>query len=112
MLSYVKFMMDILSNKRKLEEFETIALTKECSTIFQKKLHPKLKDPRRFCILCTIKKCNFNKVLYDIRASVNLMPLFVYKKLGLVEVKLTIVSLLLVDYSSKHSRGILKEMLI
>ena len=31
--SYAKFMKDILSNKRKLEEFETVALTEECSVI-------------------------------------------------------------------------------
>ncbi|XP_062105799.1 uncharacterized protein LOC133817326 [Humulus lupulus] len=33
------------SPKRKLEEYETIALTEECSAILQKKLPPKLKDP-------------------------------------------------------------------
>ncbi|XP_022851237.1 uncharacterized protein LOC111373015 [Olea europaea var. sylvestris] len=38
MPSYVKFMKDILSNKRRLEEYETTALTEECSAILQKKL--------------------------------------------------------------------------
>ena len=33
MPSYVKFMKEILSNKRKLEEHETVALTEECSAI-------------------------------------------------------------------------------
>ena len=33
MPSYVKFMKDILSNKRKLGDFETVALTEECSAI-------------------------------------------------------------------------------
>jgi hypothetical protein len=33
MPSYVKFLKDILSNKRKLEEYETVALTEECSAI-------------------------------------------------------------------------------
>ncbi|XP_022877997.1 uncharacterized protein LOC111395986 isoform X1 [Olea europaea var. sylvestris] len=37
MLSYAKFMKDILSNKRKLEEHETVMLTEECSAILQKK---------------------------------------------------------------------------
>ena len=37
MPSYVKFMKDILSKKRRLGEFETIALTEECSAILQKK---------------------------------------------------------------------------
>lgn len=42
MPSYVKFMKEILSRKRKLEDFKTVALTKECSAILQKKLPPKL----------------------------------------------------------------------
>ena len=38
MLSYVKFMKDILLKKQKLEDYETIALIEECSAIVQKKL--------------------------------------------------------------------------
>ena len=33
MPSYVKFMKDILSKKRKMSDFETVNLTKECSAI-------------------------------------------------------------------------------
>ena len=36
--SYVKFMKDILSKKRRLSDFETVNLTEECSTILQRKL--------------------------------------------------------------------------
>ncbi|XP_062114810.1 uncharacterized protein LOC133827351 [Humulus lupulus] len=43
----VKFMKDILAKKRKLEEYEIVALTEEYSSILQKKLPPKLKDPAR-----------------------------------------------------------------
>ena len=38
MPSYVKFMKDILSQKRRLADFETVNLTKECSAILQRKL--------------------------------------------------------------------------
>ena len=38
MPSYVKFMKDILSRKRRLSEFETVNLTKECSAILKRKL--------------------------------------------------------------------------
>ena len=54
MPTYVKFLKEILSNKKKLEECETVALTEECSAILQNKLLPKLKDPGRFTIPCTI----------------------------------------------------------
>ena len=43
MPSYVKFMKDILSKKRRLSDFETVNLTEECSAILQGKLSQKLK---------------------------------------------------------------------
>jgi len=57
MPSYAKFMKEILSNKRKLEEHETIALTKECSVAVQNKLPAKLKVPESFSIPCLIGMC-------------------------------------------------------
>ncbi|XP_060968367.1 uncharacterized protein LOC133035940 [Cannabis sativa] len=66
MPSYVKFMKEILSKKRKMEEFETVALTEECSAILQKKLPPKLKDPRSFTIPCTIGKLENIHALCDL----------------------------------------------
>ena len=38
MPNYVKFMKDILSKKRRLSDFETVNLIKECSAILQRKL--------------------------------------------------------------------------
>ncbi|XP_024038257.1 uncharacterized protein LOC112097305 [Citrus clementina] len=42
---YAKFMKEILSNKRKFEEHETVMLTEDCTAILQNKLPPRLKDP-------------------------------------------------------------------
>ena len=42
--SYVKFMKDILSKKRSLSDYETIALIEQCNAILQRKLPQKLKD--------------------------------------------------------------------
>ena len=75
MPSYMKFMKEILSKKRKLEDYETVALTEECSTILQKKLPPKLKDPGSLNIPCKIGKLEEMKALCDLGASINLMPL-------------------------------------
>ena len=54
---------------------------------------PKLKDPRSFTIPCTIGGYNFEKALCDLGANINLMFYFVFKKLGLKEIKSTTVSL-------------------
>ena len=78
MPSYVKFMKEILSKKRKLGDYETVALSEECSAVIQKKLPPKLKDPGSFTIPCVIGNLDEMKALCDLGASVNLMPLSVY----------------------------------
>ncbi|KAM6553959.1 hypothetical protein CsatB_014721 [Cannabis sativa] len=112
MPSYVKFMKEILSKKRKMEDFETVALTEECSAILQKKLPPKLKDPGSFAIPCTIGKIENIHALCDLGASINLMPLSVFKRLQLGEAKPTTVTLQLADRSLAHPRGVIEDVLV
>ena len=76
---YVKFMKGILSNKRRLSDFETVNLTEECSAILKRKLPQKLKDPGSFTIPCTIGNSIFEKALCDMGAIINLMPLSIVK---------------------------------
>ena len=59
MPSYVKFIKDILTNQRKLSDYETVAISEECSAILQRKLTPKLKDPGSFTIPCSIGNSKF-----------------------------------------------------
>ena len=56
MPKYAKFFKEIITNKKKWEEFETITMNEECSVVIQNKLPPKLKDPRSITILCVIGK--------------------------------------------------------
>ncbi|KAL2513313.1 Aspartic peptidase domain containing protein [Abeliophyllum distichum] len=112
MPSYAKFIKDILSNKRKLEEHEIVMLTKECSAILQNKLPPRLKDPGSFNIPCTIGSLFFDKALCDLGASVNLMPYSIFKQLGLGEAKSTTVTLQLTDRSIKRPRRIVEDILV
>ena len=51
MPSCAKFLKEILSNKRKLEEHEIVAFTEECNAAIQNKLPAKLKDPSSFLVL-------------------------------------------------------------
>nr|GEY72044.1 hypothetical protein [Tanacetum cinerariifolium] len=63
-------------------ELANIPLNENCSAVILKKLPEKLGDPGKFLILCGFSelKC---KALADLGASINLMPLSVWKKLGL-----------------------------
>ena len=112
MPSYVKFMKDILSQKRRLADFKTVNLTEECSAILQRKLPQKLKDPGSFTIPCTIGNAVFERALCDLGASINIMPLSIFKRLGLGEARPTRVTLQLADRSLKHPRGVIEDVLV
>ena len=111
-LEQIKFMKDILSKKRRLSDFETVNLTEECSAILQRKLPQKLKDPSSFTIPCTIGNAIFERALCDLGASINLMPLSIFRRLGLGESRPTTVTLQLVDRSLKHPRGVIEDVLV
>ena len=93
-------------------DYETVALTEECSAILQNKLPPKLKDLGSFTIPCTIGDQFIGKALCDLGASINLMPLSIYKKLGLNEAKPTSVTLQLADRSLTYPKGIVEDVLV
>ncbi|KAL8092004.1 hypothetical protein AgCh_034328 [Apium graveolens] len=95
-----------------LEDLETVALTEECSAVLQQKLPSKLKDPGSFTIPCTIGKLSFDKCLCDLGASINLMPLSIFKKLNLPDPKPTYMSLQLADRSITYPRGIVEDVLV
>ena len=89
MPSYVKFMKEFLSKKRKLEEFETMALTQDCSALLTNWLPSKLKDPGNFEIPCAIGPQYAGKALCDLGANINLMPMSVFKRLAIGEARPT-----------------------
>ncbi|XP_017628807.1 uncharacterized protein LOC108471747 [Gossypium arboreum] len=88
------------------------ALMKECSTYLQDKLPPKIKDPGYFTIPCYIGTSYCDKALCDFGASINLMPMSIFRKLGIGEVKPTTVTLQLVDQSITHPKGKIKDIFV
>ncbi|XP_062085342.1 uncharacterized protein LOC133791428 [Humulus lupulus] len=93
MPNYVKFLKDILMKKRRLGEFETVALTEGCSAMLKSKIPPKLKDPGSITIPCSIGGRDVGRALCDLGASINLMPMSIFKKLGIGEARPTTVTL-------------------
>lgn len=74
MSSYAKFFKEILSNKRKLEDHETVVMNLDSSVMIQNMVIHKLQVLRSLCIPCHIGTMDFDRVLCDLRASVSLMP--------------------------------------
>ncbi|GJT17899.1 reverse transcriptase domain-containing protein [Tanacetum coccineum] len=84
----------MLNNKDKLIELTKTPLNENCSAVVLKKLPEKLGDPGRFLIPCDFSEFDSYLALADLGASINLMPLSIWKKLqlsGLTETKMPIL---------------------
>nr|GEZ10521.1 reverse transcriptase domain-containing protein [Tanacetum cinerariifolium] len=110
-LKYQKMLKALLSNKKKLLELENTPLNENCSAVILKKLPEKLGDPGKFLISCSFSelKC---KALADLGASINLMPLSVWKKLGLPELISTRMTLELANREICTPAGIARYVFV
>ena len=97
--NYAKFLKEILSKKRKIDEEGIVNLTATCSAVIQQKLPAKIKDPGSFTIPCSIGQYEFKKALCDSGASINLMPQSVVQRLNLGELTPTTITLQTADES-------------
>ncbi|XP_009787804.2 uncharacterized protein [Nicotiana sylvestris] len=109
---YAKYIKDIVAHKIILTEFETVALTEECTSRVQNKLPQKLKDPGSFMIPVHIGNIDVGHALCDLGASINLMPLSLFKQLGLGAPRPTTVMLQLADRSIAHPEGVIEDVLL
>ena len=108
--TYVKFLKDLCTIKRGLNVNKKAFLTEQVSDIIQCKCPVKYKDSGCPTISMMIGGTCVEKALLDLGVSVNLLPYFIYKKLGLGELKQT--SITLVDRSVKIPRGMIEDVLV
>nr|GEZ08551.1 reverse transcriptase domain-containing protein [Tanacetum cinerariifolium] len=102
----------LLTNKDKLFELAKIILNENCSAMLLKKLLKKLGDPDKFLIPCDFLGMDVCHALADLGASINLMPLSIWKKLSLPEFTPTQMTLELVDRSITHPKGVAKDVFV
>jgi len=112
MLTYARFMKELLTKKRKIPDKEIVELEAGCSAIIQKSLPQKSRDPGSFTLPVTIGNLTVGRALLDLGASINLIPLSMLKKIGEVEVRPTRMTLQLADRSIKHPYGIVEDMIV
>ena len=72
----------------------------------------KMQDPGSFTIPCIIGNTELGKDLCDSRASINLIPLSVVKRLSLGELTPIAMTLQMADNSMVQPKGILEDILI
>ncbi|XP_027347984.1 uncharacterized protein LOC113859396 [Abrus precatorius] len=112
MPTYAKFMKELLTQKKRLSEKETVKLEVGRSAIIQRSLPQKSKDPGSFTLPVTIGQLATGKALLYLGASISLMPLSMLKRIGDVEVRLIRMTLHLIDRSVKYLYGIVEDLLV
>jgi len=109
---YAKFMKKVLTKKRGFIVDGTIELEVGCSTIIQKLLPLRFKDPGSFTILVMIGDLPMRKALLHLGASINLRPLAMMKRIGDLETRPTKMTLQLDDKFIKDSHGVVEDALV
>ncbi|GJS96087.1 reverse transcriptase domain-containing protein [Tanacetum coccineum] len=102
----------LLMNKEKLLELAKIPLNENCSAMLLKKLPEKLGDPGKFLIPCNFPGMDVCHALADLGASINLMPLSIWKKLSLPELTPTRMTLELADRSITYPKGLAEDVFV
>ena len=86
-LSYAKFLKDLTTVKIKISIPLEATFTAQASCFIQQTIAPKYKNPGSPMISVRIGDQVMDRCLLDLRASVNLLPYYVYKQLGLGELR-------------------------
>nr|GEW06949.1 reverse transcriptase domain-containing protein [Tanacetum cinerariifolium] len=102
----------LLNNKNKLIELTKTPLNENCSVVVLKKLPEKLGDPGRFLIPCDFLEFDNCLALADLGASINLMPLSIWKKLKLPMLNDTKMVLELADRTISKPTGVAENVFV
>nr|GEY36035.1 reverse transcriptase domain-containing protein [Tanacetum cinerariifolium] len=112
MSKFASTIKNLLTNKDKLFELAKVSLNENCSAMLLKKLLEKLGDPHKFLIPCDFPRIDVCHALADLGASINLMPLSIWKKLSLSELTPTQMTLELADRSSTLPKGVTEDVFV
>nr|GFB68744.1 reverse transcriptase domain-containing protein [Tanacetum cinerariifolium] len=112
MLKFVPMFKKLLNKKDKLIELTKTPLHENCSAVVLKKLPEKLGDPGRFLIPCDFTGLDNCLALADLGASINLMPLSIWKKLRLPTLNDTKMVLELADRTISKPTGVAENVFI
>nr|GEY34348.1 reverse transcriptase domain-containing protein [Tanacetum cinerariifolium] len=102
----------LIENKEKLSEMARTPLNEHCSAVLLKKLLEKLGDPSKFLIPCDFLRMDECLALADLGASINLMPLSMWKRLSLPELSPTCMTLELADRSISRPIGVAEDVYV
>nr|GEZ03373.1 DNA-directed DNA polymerase [Tanacetum cinerariifolium] len=103
---------NLLINKEKLFKMTNTPVNENCSAVILKKLPKKLGDPGKFLIPCNFPEIVKCLALADLGAIINLMPLFIWRNLSLLELTPTQMILELADWSTTRPTDIAEDVFV
>ncbi|GJY20871.1 reverse transcriptase domain-containing protein [Tanacetum coccineum] len=112
MPKFSKMVKDLLTNKEKLLEIANTPVNENCLAVILKKLLEKLGDTGRFLIPCEFYGLESCMAIADLGASINLMPISVWKTLSLPELSTTRMTLELATRTIAVPEGIAEDVFI
>ncbi|GKC46315.1 hypothetical protein Tco_1064037 [Tanacetum coccineum] len=95
-----------------LVALDIIPEIKQVSQEEKKSLPPKEQDPGSFILPCSIGRLAFNNALVDLGASISIMPLPVYKRLGIGKLEPINMMIEMADKTKCTPKGIVENLLI
>jgi hypothetical protein len=98
-LTYARFLNDILNQKRPIPKTGMLVFAERCSAAILDGLPDKMGDLGVPTISCLIGTQKFGQALYDLGASVNVMPKVIYDQLNHDSLVPTSMHLQLADQS-------------
>ncbi|GJY43918.1 reverse transcriptase domain-containing protein [Tanacetum coccineum] len=112
MPKFASMFKSLLNNKEKLFDLAKTPVNENCSAVILKRFPEKLRDPGKFLIPCNFPKIVECLALANLGASINLMPLSIWKKLSLFELTPTRMILELADRPTTSPSGIAKDVFV
>nr|GEW51815.1 reverse transcriptase domain-containing protein [Tanacetum cinerariifolium] len=102
----------LLNNKDKLVELTKMPLNENYSAVVLKKLPERLGDPGRFMIPCDFTGLDNCLALADLGASINLIPLSIWKRLRLPTLNDTKMVLELAERTISKPTGVAENVFV
>nr|GEV18637.1 DNA-directed DNA polymerase [Tanacetum cinerariifolium] len=102
----------LFTNKDKLFKLSKIPLNENCSAMLLKKLLEKIGDPGKFLIPCDFLGMDVCHAWANLGASINLMPLSIWKNLSLPELTPTRMTLELASRSITRLKGVVEDVFV
>jgi len=112
---YAKLLKELCTHKMRLKGNEKINMGRNVSILIGKyvpQILEECKDPGTFCVPCIIGNNKFENAMLDLSASINVMPLSIFKSLSFGPLQRTGVVIQLANRSVAHPMGLVDHVVV